>query len=240
MEKLLQAEAFSQGRFLHRAPCAHRMATDCAKCLPVLLCTTSLVHSISQCKFVLQDLHKALCTTKFAQTTSQYYFVLQSLRKVLPSTTSARPSTTSYYKMCTKYVLVLLPAAKLAQRQFYIEKLYTRRAFNHNRFYTETLFTQRPVCPACWGVSESCASTCACSSPKIYFGSAHSPKERDQLKPFYKKERNASADSCSHYHAICTASLSHHTCPSHCSIALSHHFPESPLPCHHSPKSTRS
>ena len=166
-----------------------------------------------------------LRTTKLAQSTSQYYFVLQSLRKVLPSTTSARPSTTSYYKMCTKYVLVLLPAAKLAQRQFYIEKLYTRRAFNHNRFYTETLFTQRPVCPACWGVSESCASTRACSSPKIYFRSAHSPKERDQLKPFYKKERNASAA----FMQQLPCDLHRFSKSSHLSRSLQY-CPKSPLP----------
>ena len=42
-----------------------------------------------------------LRTTKFAQSASQYFFGLQSLHKVLPS-------TTSYYKVSTKYVQVLL------------------------------------------------------------------------------------------------------------------------------------
>ena len=129
----------------------------CTSHLPVLLCTTKLAETTSQCYFVLQSLHKVIpsttlyykactkhfpvlvCTTKFAQSRSLYYFVLQSLQKALPSTTlyykactKHVPSTTLYYKACTKSFPVLLCTTKLAQSRsqyyFVLQSLHKARS----------------------------------------------------------------------------------------------------------------
>ena len=85
------------------------LATACARCFPVLFCTTKLSQSTSQYYYsVLQRCTKdfpallgttelaqsisqhylvLLRTTKIAQSTSQYYFVIQSLHKRLSGTT---------------------------------------------------------------------------------------------------------------------------------------------------------
>ena len=130
-EKLLQTEALLQGSFLHSAPCTCRMAAECTKYFPVLLCTTSR-EGTYQYYFVLQDLHKVLlsstlyyktctndfpvlpCTAKLAQSTSQYYFVLQSLHRE-----GAQKS--------------------LHTASFYIKKLLHRDTFTQRQFYTETV-----------------------------------------------------------------------------------------------------
>ena len=88
---------FSQRSSLHRVSYTHRMATECAKYFPVLLCTSQYYLVLQACT---KHVTVLLRTSKLVQSTSQYYFVLQDMHKVLPS-------TTLYHKACTKHLPVL-------------------------------------------------------------------------------------------------------------------------------------
>ena len=133
----------------------------CTNYFPVLLSTTKLAQSTSQCYCVLQSLHKLLpsttlyckactkhfsvllCTTKLAHFTSQYYFVLQSLHKALPS-------ATVYYKACTNYFPVLLCTTKLAQNtfQYYFVLQRLHKALPSTTLYYKACTKHFPV-PLC-------------------------------------------------------------------------------------------